>query len=248
MACDDMVLAQTENPRAYAQCLLSLAEKNLLRRGMALAQAAVGRMRQTTARVLQILDARRSCTLRVWKPAPWVVGAFSVACLVSSAHAPKLVAFEDAASAAPRSATIVMPARTQANTSKFGARVVAATFAEHELVHPVARPRTLLSAAKRAKPASVQVASQQHDLGISAAAQTAAIRANVTLASSAMPKQAVFVFVEARPYGNPGNVVWHVSVWRVTMTVPRNPGITPANPHVVTANPRAAAPNSSKSI
>jgi beta-lactamase regulating signal transducer with metallopeptidase domain len=88
MACDDIVLAQTANPRAYAQCLVSLAEKNLLlRRGMALAQAAVGRMRQTTQRVLQILDVKRPGGVRVWKPAPWVVGAFSLVCLVSSSHA-----------------------------------------------------------------------------------------------------------------------------------------------------------------
>src|SRR4029077_3182699 len=33
MACDDIVLAETANPRAYAECLVSLAEKNLLRRG-----------------------------------------------------------------------------------------------------------------------------------------------------------------------------------------------------------------------
>src|SRR5579883_2583156 len=33
MACDDLVLAHTANPRAYAECLVSLAEKNLLQRG-----------------------------------------------------------------------------------------------------------------------------------------------------------------------------------------------------------------------
>ena len=42
MACDDLVLAKTASPRAYAECLVSLAEKNLLQRGIALAQAAVG--------------------------------------------------------------------------------------------------------------------------------------------------------------------------------------------------------------
>ena len=95
MACDDMVLSQTANPRAYAECLVSLAEKNLLRRGIALAQAAVGRMRQTSLRVLQILDARRSNSAVIWKPAPWVIAGFSVACLCTAAHAPRLVAFGD---------------------------------------------------------------------------------------------------------------------------------------------------------
>ncbi len=95
MACDDLVLAHTANPRAYAECLVSLAEKNFVRRGLALAQAAVGRMRQTSARVIEILDMRRPQGIRVWKPAPWVVAGFSVACPSVAAHAPKLVAFGD---------------------------------------------------------------------------------------------------------------------------------------------------------
>ena len=40
MACDDAVLAKTANPRGYAQCLISVAEKSFARRGLALAQAA----------------------------------------------------------------------------------------------------------------------------------------------------------------------------------------------------------------
>ena len=46
MACDEAVLAETENPRAYAECLVSLAEKSFVRRGLALAQAVVGRARR----------------------------------------------------------------------------------------------------------------------------------------------------------------------------------------------------------
>ena len=39
MACDDAVLAQTGSPRAYAECLATLAEKSLLRRSAALASS-----------------------------------------------------------------------------------------------------------------------------------------------------------------------------------------------------------------
>src|SRR5579872_289031 len=60
MACDDAVLAETANPRGYAQCLVSLAEKTFVRRGLAMAQAAVSRMRQTSLRVSQILNVNRS--------------------------------------------------------------------------------------------------------------------------------------------------------------------------------------------
>src|SRR5215469_825838 len=131
MACDDIVLAQTSNPRAYAQCLVSLAEKNLLlRRGMALAQAAVGRMQQTTQRVLQILDAHRPSGVRVWKPAPWVVGAFSVVCFVASNHAPKLVAFGNAIHM-NESYGAAVAGRSVEATELPAARIVSAKFAPH---------------------------------------------------------------------------------------------------------------------
>src|SRR6202521_5933262 len=95
MACDDAVLLETGNPRGYAKCLVSLAEKTFLRRGLALAQGVVNRMRQTSLRVSQILDANRSAATRVWKPALYSVAAFFVVCLVSLSHAPELVAFQD---------------------------------------------------------------------------------------------------------------------------------------------------------
>ncbi|MFZ3213316.1 MAG: M56 family metallopeptidase [Terriglobales bacterium] len=93
MACDDLVLAQTANPRAYAQCLVSVAEKSLLRRGLALAQAAVSRMRHTSLRVARILDRNRPGATRVWKPAVGLVGVFSAVCLIALARTPQLVAF-----------------------------------------------------------------------------------------------------------------------------------------------------------
>ncbi len=79
MACDDMVLAKTASPRAYAECLVSLAEKSFLRRGLALAQAAVDRMRHVSLRVTQILDEKRPGATRVWRPAP-VAGGWGIAC------------------------------------------------------------------------------------------------------------------------------------------------------------------------
>jgi beta-lactamase regulating signal transducer with metallopeptidase domain len=106
MACDDAVLAETANPRGYAQCLIAMAEKSFLRRGLVLAQAAVNRMRPTSRRVSQILDVNRSRATGIWKPALYSVAAFVVVCLVSFSHAPELVAFEDRMpDAAIRSAT-----------------------------------------------------------------------------------------------------------------------------------------------
>jgi beta-lactamase regulating signal transducer with metallopeptidase domain len=95
MACDDAVLASTGNPHGYAQCLVSIAEKTFLRRGLALAHAIVNRMRQTSMRVSRILDANHSSGTRVWKPALYSVAAAFIVSLVSFSHAPELVAFQN---------------------------------------------------------------------------------------------------------------------------------------------------------
>jgi beta-lactamase regulating signal transducer with metallopeptidase domain len=124
MACDDAVLAETANPRGYAQCLISMAEKSFLRRTVALAQAAVNRVHQTSLRVSQILDANRSRATRVWKPALYCVAAFFVTCLVSLSHAPELVAFKDrvpevtVASATAANETLTTPASVNVRESQ----------------------------------------------------------------------------------------------------------------------------------
>ena len=94
MACDDLVLAGTDSPRAYAECLVSLAEKSLLRRGLALAQAAVGRMRHMSLRVAQILDEKRPGATRVWRPAPALLAGISLAVVMIFSGTPRLVSFD----------------------------------------------------------------------------------------------------------------------------------------------------------
>jgi hypothetical protein len=93
MACDDAVLAETGNPRAYAGCLISLLEKSCARRGWAMAQAAVGRAREASLRIAQILDAGRPGTTRVWKPALGLAGVLSLAGFGVLLCAPRLVMF-----------------------------------------------------------------------------------------------------------------------------------------------------------
>ena len=117
MACDDAVLARTENPRAYAECLVAVAEKSLVRRGMAMAQAAVSRIGQTSRRVSQILDGEKRGAARVWRPAVAMGVVFAAGCAVTLSRAPELVGFEDAQPAAVASSaleavshTMVVPA------------------------------------------------------------------------------------------------------------------------------------------
>lgn len=60
LACDEHVLAATGAPKAYAECLATLAEYRLQRRGLvqglALALGALGRESELTKRVLRILS------------------------------------------------------------------------------------------------------------------------------------------------------------------------------------------------
>jgi hypothetical protein len=107
MACDDVVVAETANPRAYAECLTHLAEKSFVRRSLALAQAALGRIRQTSLRVAQILDADRpSAPAHGWKPAVVLVAGFAIACAAGISRAPRLVGFEDSSPKAAQIASV----------------------------------------------------------------------------------------------------------------------------------------------
>jgi beta-lactamase regulating signal transducer with metallopeptidase domain len=95
IACDDAVLEATGSSRAYAECLAHLAERSFLQQSLALAQAAIGKLRQTSSRVARILDGNRaSGNSRVWKLAVSSVAGFAVACAVGVSRAPKLIAFE----------------------------------------------------------------------------------------------------------------------------------------------------------
>lgn len=93
MACDDMVLAATNDARGYAECLVSLAEKSMLRRGVALAVAAVGRVRQMTLRLGRILD--QNSRGRVPGVAMASISIFGVVAIAASAHLPMLVVLQE---------------------------------------------------------------------------------------------------------------------------------------------------------
>ena len=106
MACDDLVLRQTGKPRVYAECLASLAEKSYLRRTVLLAQAAVSRLRHTTARVARILKSEYGQPTLVvphdysrrWQPAACGVALVAAVAALSTMRIPQLISFSDAAS------------------------------------------------------------------------------------------------------------------------------------------------------
>ena len=93
MACDDAVLAATGNPRAYAGCLIDLLEKGCARRGWSMAQAAVARARDASARIARILRIGPAVTTRVGRLALGATASLALACAGIALCSPQFVAF-----------------------------------------------------------------------------------------------------------------------------------------------------------
>ncbi|MBZ5650010.1 MAG: M56 family metallopeptidase [Acidobacteriia bacterium] len=233
MACDDLVLARTTSPRAYAECLVSLAEKSLLRRGLALAQAAVDRLRNVSLRVAQILDVDRPMATRVWRPAPILVGGVSLVCLVALSQAPtRLVSFENGAppssqtnAAAPRDfqasqishmGAHVIPAKLQLGPEDV--RVEKARSQEKGPAPMVATSGVKNSFPRTNKPDVIPANAVQRRVK-----PPTLIRSS--MAKDGLAPQTLFLvmrteFVQTRQYDGSGAVVWDLCVWQVTVIGP----------------------------
>ena len=101
MACDDIVVAETDNPMGYANCLVSLLERSLAQRGWTMAQAIVHRAREASERVAQILDKDRPAARGISKPVLGLVGMFAALCVVMLPATPQFVAFDRETGTAP---------------------------------------------------------------------------------------------------------------------------------------------------
>lgn len=160
MACDDAVLAQTANPRTYAECLAHVAEKSFMRRQIALAQAAVSRMRQLTRRVNRILDPNRRAATQLWKPAIPAVATLALLSGISGSWAPGLVRVDDGSGSA--SASPALKANSLAplvSTAVAGDRIPALQAWPAQMkssADDFAHSRSLFVPAKHASPARVR--------------------------------------------------------------------------------------------
>jgi beta-lactamase regulating signal transducer with metallopeptidase domain len=155
MACDDFVLEQTGNARAYAECLVHLAERSFMKRGLALAQAAVSRVKDTSLRVMQILNWNGKTSKMGWIPATGVVGVLTLVCVSTASHVPSLIAFQDpqpAAMAILPAASIdssidrswMVPAKaTEESIAKLTRKKSTAESAENRRVKPLRKPATV---------------------------------------------------------------------------------------------------------
>jgi len=236
MACDDLVLEQTASPRAYAECLVSLAEKSFLRRGIALAQAAVDRLRQVTLRVSQILDVDRPRSTGVWRPAPALVAGVSVVCLLAVSHTPtRLVSFENApfengaatVTASAAANAIAADDSEASRTSRMGAHIVPAKLQLRapEAVQKASVPVLVKSMVENSfKPAN-KVSVIPADAVQRRTKTPRLVRASVPIApraagEDAVPQALLLEVVQTRQYDATGAVVWDLCVWRVTVVGP----------------------------
>ncbi len=229
MACDDAVIAETASPRAYAECLAHLAEKTLMQRSVALAQAALGRIRQTSLRVAQILDVNRPTGVgRAWKPAVSLVAGFAIVCVLGISRAPKLVAFSDNEASSTASPMI---ARLSTGTPFANVPVTKAVFQREPVrvvpasLHSLAVHRslerdersTLMHSASAKRSASSMV-------GATDLRHTEVRGANVRLTKADVTPVAytetLFVVFEGSADGSADQPVYQIQLWRVMVLHP----------------------------
>jgi beta-lactamase regulating signal transducer with metallopeptidase domain len=227
MACDDAVIAETASPRAYAECLTHLAERTLVQRSMALAQAALGRIRQTSLRVAQILDVNRPTSgSHRWKPAVSLVAGFAVVCVLGISRAPRLIAFRDSAPS-----PIASPMIAAASPRPVSAQVSQAKFLPQP-VHVVPASLKALSINRSVKryvhTASIQSASTT--AGVSSMVRPSTVRTSMIRSgdvrlthTSAAPvafTETLFVVIEGSTNDASNQPVYQIQWWRVTVLHP----------------------------
>jgi beta-lactamase regulating signal transducer with metallopeptidase domain len=252
MACDEAVLAETASPRAYAECLAHLAERTLIQRSIqrsvALAQAALGKIRQTSLRIARILDVNRAQgTDRTWKPAVSLVAAFAVVCALGVSRAPRLIAFSDSTSArtvaplaavvtrdtgaghAEKARTTIAASATALSASRVisepSARIVPVKFIVPQASHPLQRSS---HAAKHSLKSQTCASLHANNAAPVNALPTSVLptdtaEVNVRLTNSDFAPvftETLFVVIEGSENGNPDQPVLQIQLWRVVVFHP----------------------------
>ena len=204
MACDEAVLAQTGDRHGYAACLVRVAEKSLLRRGLALAQSVVGRVSQTTQRITEILRESSRPATSAWKPAVCVLSASSLCATLLLAHAP-LVSFQSElpiVAAVTPSATAMMPT-TETRALPKPHPILAREPASHAVIRGRQSAQPRLAVASDALQASAAPLVLPGDTVQSAASiDLTAVRGFV-------------VVVESEQFGQFGTSFWTICVWHL---------------------------------
>lgn len=219
IACDEAVVAETHDARSYAECLATLAEKRVLRRSMALVQAAVSRLRHTSFRVEQVLalDKGRQKRVRGWGAAASVVGVISCAAVL--VQAPDLVSFQNKV-VSENESEAVMP-------QELGARVVPAMMKQEvpRVIPAMMKQQVSATEGVQAKRVSSKRAKfSANQSGFSAFEKRDHRKARVVMASrrTSTPVPVLItttMLIESDQPGVP-NQLWVVRMWRVALYYP----------------------------
>ena len=229
MACDDAVLEETENPRAYAECLAHLAEKTFVQRSIALAQAALGKMRQTSLRVAQILSGdRKGATGRSWKLGVPVLAGFAVVCVAGIARAPRLVAFSDGGtSVSPNAARVSFDAGSPIAIPATPVGLKISVGASQPTGHVRCVPRVKsaplkMNGPRKASPLLAEneiVPPRMEDLMRQAKLSPPAV-IPALIATQGLATQAVYVMFEGRSFGIADQRMYEIRVWQLVVFHP----------------------------
>ncbi len=212
MACDDLVVASTGDAHSYAECLAKLTERSLVRRTLALAQAAVSRIHDTSLRVMQLLDVRHSHATRISKPAFSLLATALVIGGVVLARQPELVSFNGgtpgahSAAFAPDAAFIAHPAPVSGPNHSGADSVPRQILAKATMESPRAASRTPSGMARRRR----------------AVPRLVSARAQAPSNALCPETKAVFLVIETRSSSLQDSPMWQVRVWRVTVIQPAN--------------------------
>ena len=238
MSCDDLVLAESNNPRGYAECLVTVAERGYLRRPVALAQAAVARVKHTALRISKILDGRQRQVTSVWKPAVGALTVFMVLGATVVEHTPQLVGFENSAQSAQTARSAAMPPQPSGHVVPAVAR---GDQSEHPLLRHPSRPIVIQAVQKRSSvrndsrmlaQASLPVRHQQFegrpDVDVRPYLANGTAHVLNAMANRNPGPAFMLVVFQTRAYDSGGNAVVRTYMWRIPMpaqTVP-NPRST----------------------
>jgi beta-lactamase regulating signal transducer with metallopeptidase domain len=232
MACDDAVLAETANPHAYAECLRHIAEMTLIRRSLALAQAVLGRVRQTSMRVAQILHGTYPRSAKHgWRTA-LSLASLVIVCGLIELKEPRLIAFQDGnlttstLASEPYRAPAITPVSFKTAEFKTEGAIPSKSF-----LHP-APVRALM---ERRNPANETASRRSASFVASSVKAPALFRLTAVRHQNPemqmIASEAVFVVVENRGYGINGEPVYEIEVLHLTVLHPSIPSIGSEIPH-----------------
>jgi beta-lactamase regulating signal transducer with metallopeptidase domain len=204
MACDDAVLDATQNPRAYAECLVSIAERSLVRRSLTLAQTVLGRAKDTTLRLAHILDGRRNGSSRIFQPALGIAMAIVVSCLAIVPSVP-VVGFENPAPSASVASAEAVQFLPQAKVIPASVRSESHTPVAYENL------RTAVTAPRRSPRAAEPIPAKHK--------QTKPLAPRVVRAALEEPAPVAqfLVVMQSSEFDGGGLPVVRFAVWRVTV-------------------------------